>query len=272
MPKTIIWLSGMPRSGTNWASQIFASSPQIRAKFCPLYSYEFKNELDENSTPEDWEAFFPRVYDTQSDYMDQEYLRRDGHVPDFKEKEDQPPILFIKSIRFHNLIEGILRKHSGIRFVGMVRDPRAAIHSWLSNPLEFPKDADPVKEWRTGACRKTGAGEFWGFDDWKFVAGLYLKLQKEWPERFFLIRYENLVANPVDRTRELFQHLDIPFHDQTQSFLTECHQHHSDHKRSVFKKPDAINTWKNCLAPDIIKTIEGEINGTPLAQFFEDSQ
>ena len=42
----IVWISGMPRSGTTWLSQIFAASPAVRMKACPLFSYEFKNILN----------------------------------------------------------------------------------------------------------------------------------------------------------------------------------------------------------------------------------
>ena len=67
------WISGMPRSGTTWLSQIFASCVDVRMKFCPLFSYEFKNILDENSSSIQWEKLFSDVYQTKSEYLDQEY-------------------------------------------------------------------------------------------------------------------------------------------------------------------------------------------------------
>ena len=66
----IVWISGMPRSGTTWLSQIFASSPDVRLKFCPLFSYEFKNALTEQSTAEDWRELFAAVYTKKSEYLD----------------------------------------------------------------------------------------------------------------------------------------------------------------------------------------------------------
>jgi len=156
----IVWLTGMPRSGTNWVSQIMASHPDIRMKFCPLFSYEFKNLLDENSSAEEGRDLFRKVYETKGNFLDQEHLRQDGNVPSFRERRKNPRVLAIKSNRFHHLTPGIIQKCPEILWIGLVRNPCAAIHSWLSNPLEFPSGADPTSEWRSGSCRKQQTSEF----------------------------------------------------------------------------------------------------------------
>lgn len=264
----VVWLTGMPRSGTNWLAQIFASSPQARLKLCPLFSYEFKNVLDENSSQQDWANFFPAVYATQSEYMDQDYLRRDGAVPSFS-KHDNPPVLTIKSTRFHHLTESILQKCPHMHFVGIVRHPCAAIHSWLTNPLEFPKDAVPNDEWRSGLCRKTGVGEFWGFDDWKFVTSLFLHLEAIYPERFLLIRYEDLVADARGVMQAMFNQLEIDWSTQTDDFIKASQSRHSEHKRSVFKDPSVVSRWRGKLNEGIAETILAETRGTPLERFLD---
>ena len=38
----IISIHGVPRSGTSWLGQILDSSPKVRYKFQPLFSYAFK--------------------------------------------------------------------------------------------------------------------------------------------------------------------------------------------------------------------------------------
>ncbi len=152
MFKNVVWITGMPRSGTNWLSQIFASHPDVRLKLCPLFSYEFKNALDEKSSALMWRTLLKNVYHTESEYLDQEYLRREGHVPTFEQKNERPSMLVIKSTRFHNLTPGLLKKCPEIKWVGIVRNPCASIYSWISNPLEFPNSADPYTDWRTD-CR-----------------------------------------------------------------------------------------------------------------------
>jgi hypothetical protein len=257
----------MPRSGTNWLSQIFASHPDVRLKLCPLFSYEFKNALDENSTSDEWRELFDKVYHTESEYLDQEYLRRKHYVPRFKIQNEKPSILAIKSTRFHNLTRDLLEKCPEIKWIGIVRNPCASIYSWLNNKLEFPADADPMIEWRTGKCRKTGVGEFWGFNDWRRVSNMFIELEECYPERFRTLRYEHLVRSAHRETESLFSWVGLDFPEQTKTFLEESQTSHNTHQRSVFKDPSWIDRWKDEIDPEIKLQIESDIKKNPLKIF-----
>ena len=263
----VAWVSGMPRSGTTWLSQIFASSPDVRLKSCPLFSYEFKNALNETSTADQWGKLFTELYQTNSEFLNQDHLRKHGLVPAFALKNETPRHLIIKSNRFHNLTPNILKLNDHVSFVHIVRNPCATIYSWLSDPLEFPGNADQLEEWRTGKCRKDGPGEFWGFDDWKEVTTQALRLTEQYPDRHKLIRYEHLVKNTECLSRELFQFLQIPFEKQTLDFIELSRSRHDDHKHSVFKNPELKSKWEENLAPSIIAACLNEIKGTELEQF-----
>lgn len=269
MFKKVIWLTGMPRSGTNWLSQIIFSHPDVRLKFCPLFSYEFKNELDENSEADEWRHLFKKVYKTKSEYLDQEYLRREGLIPTFSQRNPNPSVLAIKSTRFHNLTHGLLKKCPDIIWVAIVRNPNACIHSWLSNKLEFPADADPLTEWRSGACRKNGPGEFWGFEDWKFVTSMFLELEAKYPDRFRILRYETLVQSAQRQTQLLFDWLGFDFPKQTFDFLSVSQDMHNNHSRSVFKLPSTIDRWLLELDTQISNQIIKELKDTPLSVFLQ---
>ena len=266
----VAWISGMPRSGTTWLSQILASSPDVRLKFCPLFSYEFKNALNENSSADDWSKLFREVYHTNSDYLDQNYLRNQGLVPTFLDKNENPHNLILKSTRFHNLIPNILRLDDQIRFVHIVRHPCATIHSWLTNRNEFPQHANPMEEWRSGVCRKTGPGEFWGFDDWKKVTAQALQLEKLYPERFKVLRYEDLVEETRKSTKNLFDYFDITYKKQTDDFIGLSRSRHDKNKRSVFKKSEINMDWVTMLHPSIVSACIEELRGTMLEQFLEE--
>lgn len=259
----------MPRSGTNWLSQIIFSHPDVRLKFCPLFSYEFKNALDEDSKAGEWRDLFKKVYDTKSEYMDQEYLRREGHVPSFSIRNNNPSILAIKSTRFHNLTQGLIEKCPEIMWVVIVRNPYACIYSWLSNNLEFPADADPLIEWRNGSCRKNSPGEFWGFEDWKSVTSMFLELESKYPERFRILRYESLVKSVLKETQLLFSWLGLDFAKQTKDFLIASQNTHSNHKRSVYKSSQSINSWQRDLSPVIKGEIDEKLKNSPLRRFTE---
>lgn len=263
----ITWIAGMPRSGTNWIGQIFASHPGVRYKLCPLFSYDFKNSLDDHSSSDEWVRLLQATYDTRSDYLDQEYLRRETLVPQFPLRESHPEMLAIKSTRFHHLLPRLLEHVPAAHVVGIIRDPRAAIHSWLSNPLEFPAKASPENEWRTGHCRKTGIGEYWGFDDWKKVCTLYIELAERHPDRVHLIRYEDWVIDPLPRVRETFAAVGLELHPQTETFLRESRSIHRDHPRAVFKHPGVVSRWAGELDPSISAEIESDLRGTRLASF-----
>lgn len=263
----VAWLSGMPRSGTTWLSQILASSPDVRVKSCPLFSYEFKNKLNEESSPEQWHQLFRDVYTTNSEFLDQEHLRKKGLVPEFDDKKTYPEQLIIKSNRFHNLTPYILENCEALRFIYLVRHPCAAIHSWLTDPDEFPINTDPKLHWRTGECRKNGPGEFWGFDDWVTVTRQALHLSKTYPERFRIFRYEELVENTNEISAQIFNFLGLSMSSVTNNFIVNSHSRHDEHKHSVFKKPVLINKWREALDEDIISSCLSEIEDTELEQF-----
>jgi hypothetical protein len=265
----VTWISGMPRSGTTWLSQIFASAPEVRLKFCPLFSYEFKNALDEHSSGDEWRQLFWDVYNTNSDFLDQEYLRREGLVPTFEDKIKDPRHLVIKSTRFHNLVPNIIERTDNVRFVHIVRHPCDCINSWLNNPREFPSDADPLSDWRYGNCRKTGPGEFWGFDDWKAVNRQALTLQDSYPERFIILRYEDLVRDTKRGIKKLFQELGMIYGQQTDNFINLASSKHDNNKRSVFKRTSLQPEWLEQLHPSIISSCLAEVEGTELEQFIK---
>lgn len=267
MFERIVWVGGMPRSGTNWMSQILASHPDFRLKLCPLFSYAFKDACDASSSAEEWRALFRAVYDTNDEYLDQDYLRRDGHVPAFGERKSSPGILAIKSTRYHHLTSRLLELLPELKFVALVRNPAASIQSWLSNPLEFPEGADPETEWRTGACRKTGPAEFWGFDDWKRVTAGQVDLARTFPDRVRLVHYEDLVKQAGPEIRKLFAWLGMDVPEQTRDFLIASQGIHSPHKRAVFKAAETADTWKERINPEIRWQIGRELAGTPLARF-----
>jgi hypothetical protein len=266
----VAWITGMPRSGTTWLSQILASSPDVRLKFCPLFSYDFKNKLDESSSSDDWSKLFFDVYHTNSDFLDQDYLRKKNLVPSFSNKNDSPSNLVIKSTRFHNLTPTILQLQEDIKFIHLVRHPCASIYSWLTNPGEFPSGANYLTEWRTGRCRKTGVGEFWGFDDWKNVTTQALRLEELYPDRYKVLRYEHLVGSTKSCTQELFNYLGLAYESQTDNFIMKSHSRHDVSKRSVYKDPSLEEKWLSGLDRDIIYQCLYEIEGTELEKFISD--
>jgi len=269
MFEEIIVVMGMPRSGTSWLSQIFDSCPQVRFRLSPLFSYEFKNYVNETSSKELWEHVLRGAYKSDNDFMNQSERRKFGQYPSFKKKDAKPRHLVIKDTRFHNLTERMLDLFDNLKMVAIVRHPCGAIHSWLATPSEFPQGADPMKEWRTGSCRKMGYGEFWGFNDWKQVTRLHLRLERHMSSRFIIQRYEDLVKNPVKETQKLFRFFGLHYTEQTESFIEASQAVHVDGEYAVFKNPSVKDRWRSELHHEIQKTIIEEIKGGDLERFLQ---
>lgn len=267
MFKRIIVIIGMPRSGTSWLSQIIESSPEVRFKMSPLFSYAFKNAIDENSSKEEYEKVFTSAYNTENEFMNHSLRREDGNFPIFNKQLEAPPVFAIKMTRFHNTISKMLEYFDNLKMVAIVRHPCGAIGSWLKTPSEFPKGADPMTEWRTGACRKKGPEEFWGFEDWKKVTRIHLKLENIFSNQFKIIQYEQIVNCLEQEVDNLFRFLDLKIGGETRKFMHESQTIHKNGSYSVFKNPNVKDQWRQQLDPIIRDQIISEVENTELARF-----
>ena len=257
----------MPRSGTSWISQIWDSHPNVRFRLSPLFSYAFKNAVNEDSTSQEWNNFLNKVCEARDDFMDQGYRRRDGDYPIFTNKSNTPSHLLIKDTRYHNLTEAFLENVLDSILLYIVRHPCGAINSWLNCSGEFPKQANPHDEWLTGNCRKTGKEEFWGFKDWMTVTQQYLDMKERYPDRVLIIQYEDIVQKPIKKTENMFAFSGLKLHNQTIQFLDYSQDFHNEREYSVFKNKNVIYRWKDELNVEIAKKIMNSLRGTRLEVF-----
>jgi hypothetical protein len=267
---SVIWINGMPRSGTSWLGQIFDSHPDVCYRLSPLFSYRFKNRVNENATPDEWNNLFKQVYEVHDEFMEQMEKKIDGRYPTFSIKTSPSKILAIKSTRFHNLVEGALNKIEDIKIVHIVRNPCAVINSWIKAPKEFPPDSDIETNWRTGKNRKTAQEEFWGFDDWKKLSYLYIYLSSKYPKKVYMIRYEKIVDNPEYEIEKLFRWVGLNIHPQTKQFLIDSMISHISDPYAVFKKSSEVKSrWRNELPRYIADEIYNDLSGTELEEFLD---
>lgn len=265
--KDVIWINGMPRSGTSWLSQIFDSHPNISFKLSPLFSYAFKDFVDEGSSKQKWLDLFKRVFVSEDDFINQLYRRESGEYPIFI--KDELTKLVIKDTRYHNLTDSMLKLFPDIKLIHIVRHPCGAINSWLKAPKEFSQDLNPLDEWRTAKSRKKSIEEFWGFDDWLFLTKQYLKLQEEFPNNVMVVFYEDLVYNIYSESRRMFEFVNLSMKNQTITFLEKSQNSHNVSEYAVFKDKNVATQWKTELHPEIIISIEEELIKNDLTHFFE---
>ncbi|MBT8043203.1 MAG: sulfotransferase [Kiritimatiellales bacterium] len=260
-----VYIAGVARSGTSWIGQIFNSCPSVRFRFQPLFAYEFKNQVNEDSSPADFQNLLDGIYESTGDFLLQKDKVEAGVYPQFT-KENETTLVF-KENRYQSFIEPMMRKLPEVALLGVLRHPCAVLNSWKNNAKEFPAECDIRKEWRFGNCKNTGNEDYFGYYKWKEVAHLYLDLKDKYPDRTYVLRYEDLVQDPLGVAGDLFNFFNIPLTDQTREFLEASTSASQASYYSVYKTSDVTEKWKTDLDPSIAEEILADLSGTRLERF-----
>lgn len=272
LPPPVVIVAGMPRSGTTWLGQIFDSHPEVAYRVCPLFCYSLKDAVAAESPRAEWSEVFRRAFLEPSDYMLDIRGRLAGDLPAFSQKTVPPSRLVLKFDHHQDLVGRALELFANLRVVALVRNPCAAIDSWLRAPKEFPQDADPLLHWRDGRIKKRWRGDHFGFDDWVRLATEFLALERRHPGRAEVIRYEDLVRGGAAVAEPLLARCGLASHPATAAFIRESQARHSDATYGVFKDPRVVEAWRERLPGRIRAEIERELSGTPLEVFLKDSR
>lgn len=263
----VIAIHGVPRSGTSWLGEIFKSSPSVAYRYQPLFSYAFKDRLGPDSTAEAIGAFYRDLWSTTDPFV----LQRDpGFHPDRVEGSpvEKATVMVYKEVRYHHILENLLRRSLDTRLVGIVRDPRAVIDSWHRAPREFDPSWDLNSEWRFADSKNKGRPEeFYGFHRWKESTRIMLSLRAQWPDRVDIVRYVDLNEDPIGTSKQLFERCGLAWSDRTERFIEESRSKDGQGAYSVFRKARPDNAWQEHLPEAITSAIEGDLVGTDLAQF-----
>lgn len=142
---------------------------------------------------------------------------------------------------YSNRTKYLMKMFPDARFIHMTRDYRDYMQSMLR--AGFVKGISPIIAHR-----------------WKKSLKINLKLQKKYPERFYFLRYEDLVEQPERYFREMCNFLRIPyenqifdFHKYKEKFIElyseeEMNTYHSKLFQPINKKN--IGDWKKNLSEE----------------------
>lgn len=268
--RQVIGIHSNPRSGSTWLAQILNSSPEVRYKYQPLKSRSFSGRINDHSSVEDIYRFYKELYSFEDDYLDQNFQKQEGAVPLIQEKVDFPPNMVVKMVRYHYLVPYLLKNIPEQKIIGIVRNPCAYLNSWRKASKEFLPEWDFDQEWYFAqSYNRFRSGEYYGFNRWKEVSKLFLEMEKLYPQRFYLIRYEDLVKNSRDRVQELFDFCGLNVGAETLGFLESSQSAIVENDYSVFRGQKDVLSWQKELNPGIIKRVELELSGTELEQFLK---
>lgn len=265
---TVVAIHGAPRSGTSWLGQLFNSSEHVAYRYQPMFSYAFKDRLNDHSSAVEIDHFFDDLLATKDDFVLQRgSASLSGYFLEFPKAEITH--LVYKEVRYHHLLENLMKTCPRMHLVALIRDPRAVIHSWFRAPKEFECDWSPIEEWRHGLRKNDGKPENWyGYERWKELAQSFLTLKGTYPARVEIVRYESLVADPVKALSALYRTSGLQLTTQVESFVSESRARDDDQPYGVFRKRRSTpTTWLDLLPREISQAIESDLDGTRLQEF-----
>jgi hypothetical protein len=260
-------IHGVPRSGTSWLGQILNSSPDVVFRFQPLFSYQHKGALDENSSGESIQRFFDDILHTDDAFV----LMRDPKIhvgyPD-PVKNENPTHLIFKSVRYHHILPNLLEKIPDHKVVAIIRDPRGVIDSWCRAPREFDSEWNLDEEWRHASKKNLGRREeYFGYKKWKEATTLFMTLKKRYPERVLVIRYLDLHESTSETITEILGHIQLSHSHAIDEFIQHSKGSLIDDPNSVLRAGHRHDAWRNSLPRDISDAIETDLKGTELEVF-----
>ncbi len=90
-------------------------------------------------------------------------------------------------------------------------------------------------------------------------------------ERVLTLRYEDICAEPLALTRQMFQFADLEWHPQTEEFVRASTQGTNTDYYSVFKHPQrSALRWRSELPPQVIERILRILRNSSVARFYPD--
>lgn len=263
----LVGIHGAPRSGTTWLGELFNSQECVAYRYQPFFSYAFRGQIDERSSAAEIRRCFDDMFMTRDEFVLQRGAARLSRSAPHFEKA-LPTHLVYKEVRFHDLIEPLAAALPDAKFVGIVRDPVSVLRSWFAAPRDFKPEWSKQTEWRRATLKNAGLAENWyGYERWKQLALMFLSLAARNPDRFRLVRYEELVSDPRTVLSALFRFCDLQLGDQTARFIAESTTRDDGEPYGVFRRHRTAVPSQADLPAGMVDDIKHDVAGTPLEQF-----
>lgn len=257
----IIGIFGVPRSGTSWLGQIFNSSPEIRYAHQPMSAEAFRDKIHARNSGKEMRAYLQEIYDSKEDYLTQKDGKEKAKRFFFDKESDTPPIFAFKEAMYLYMIPHFLRNISDMKVVLLLRNPYDVLTSWYNAPKEFYPEWDIREEWLFAQSKNWFLPErYYGYHRWKESILLADQLLKEFSERVYVIRYEDLDAEPFEYVEKIFEFCDIKYRDQTKEFICDSRSKTEASPYSVYRNPkDRKQNFRN-LPDEVRKKIEQDMD------------
>jgi len=89
-------------------------------------------------------------------------------------------------------------------------------------------------------------------------------------DRVLRVRYEDVCANPIVETHRMFEFAELPWHRQTDKFISASTSRPQSDYYSVFKNPlESAQRWRSELTADVIERVLKVLQGSTMQQLYD---
>lgn len=256
----VIGIFGVPRSGTSWLGQIFNSSEEVRFAYQPMFTEKFRDVIHARSSKQEMRDYFELIYNSKTDFLQQEDGKEKGTYLQFKKSKENPAYFVFKEVMYLYLIPRFLRNLPNMKIIFIIRNPYAVLQSWYNAPKEFYPEWDIEKEWLFAPEKNWFLPErYYGYHRWKEAIALAKSLLLEFPDRVYVLKYEDLDTEPIKVSEKLFQFAGINFSKQTREFITDSRSRTDNNPYSIYRNPTDRKTGQKKLPDTILEQLNYDI-------------
>ena len=257
----LVGIFSVPRSGSSWLGQVFNSSPDVRFAFQPMFAQQFRDKICVRSTGDDIVDYFEKIYASQSDFLTQEDQMDKPELIRFPKRNKEQNFFVFKEVMFLYMIPTLLKEIDDMHIIFILRNPLDVLTSWYNAPREFYPEWDIYKEWRFAQSKMNFLPErYYGYEKWEEAVMLAKTMKERYPDRFFIVRYEDLDENPNKYIRELFEFTDIPFLSQTEDFIAETRSCNDNNTYGVHRNKKTSSRDRKELPEEIRNEIKKRLD------------
>lgn len=264
-------IHGVPRSGTSWLGQIFNSHPKVAYRYQPLFSYTFKDYLNEQSSLKRINEFYIKIKNSSDPFLLQKGNSKLANYSLEFNKTEISHVVY-KEVRYHHIVERLIKQDKNQIVIGLIRNPLAVINSWINTPKEFRKDLgwDELEEWRFAPKKnKNKKAEYYGFEKWKEVTELFHYLKDKYPSQFHLLTYNQLLKETMKAVKTLFSFCALSFNSQCEDFINKSKSMDDQDAYGVMKIKQKDDLWRTTLNKEIKDGIIQNLKNSDYEQYLK---
>jgi len=254
----LVFCTGSPKSGTTFLQMILNNHPEVS---CPPehYLYSFLTNT------------LPKVFDNYNksvEFIDKMTAKQGAPV--FNDADVKEVGKFViklaaykgakgKKVKWYGIKDDQLTEQNGFnllsqlfpeaKFIAIIRDPRSVVVSaWHFNIRIHPDFLESIGNNK----------EKWiehGAKCWLRDTNNLINFFKKSPSKVFLCRYEDLLLNPFENYKKIFEFLEVNTDDNLIEEIIEKTSFKKFKDGKFFRK-GKVDSWKEELTPLEIKTVE----------------